>query len=251
MVTRRRLLVCLIVIAVSLWLRYRGAPLDSFGVSSRRVAVAARAMLSTLTHLPRIPEELLSRDREISTLLVAESERAELVRENVALRQLLSVPERSRADRLIGEIIGATPGSFGTQLLVRLPADRTVSESSPVFVAGAAFGRVTQMSEGRVVVEPLFSPRTAIAVTVGEQGGVGLLRGENGAVVVDDISATFVIAVGDVIRVASGDATFPQGTVIGRVRLIESPDGAFVKRAVVDLVNLPQAVDFVELIPAA
>ncbi|MBI3261069.1 hypothetical protein HYZ64_01710 [Candidatus Berkelbacteria bacterium] len=219
----------------------------ALGQVRQRVLVVKR-FLVILFELPAIPGQLEEKDREINRLLLVEHDRAQLEQENAQLRRLVNAPTPVKPSHIIGEIIGSVPGSFGARLIVSLPVGSVVDPSEAVYGQGNVFGRVVEVKGLQLLVEPLTSPTTAMAVTIGEGGAVGLLHGANGGAVVEDISAAFAVAADDVVRVAAGDETFALGAIIGRVKQVQGQEGNFLKRAIVELSAQPRSTRFVELV---
>lgn len=240
-----RLIALLLLAALVVVFRVKPVWFVSTGHKLRMIGIHLASTGKLIWVLPSLPDKQAADEAEIERLLVREQQLATVEQENVSLRALLGVATPPKINRIVGQVIGSVPGSFGSRLIGFFPENVLLTAGEPVFVNGVAFGIITVGQP--TIIEPLTSTRIAVAVTIGETKLVGLLRGQGGSILVEDINSTEPISAGSEIRVAAGDLTFPVGTPIGRVARDTTEPGSLLRRVTATPYQNPLETLFVEI----
>ncbi len=162
-----------------------------------------------------------------------------LQRENAELRELLALKEEN------GEFVFSSPctviartandpyGSF----TIDKGSDDGIAPYDPVITSEGLVGVCYDVSRTTSRVRTLYSPKTAVGVTVLRTKASGILEGdyelvENGCSRMSYIEKTADIRVGDIIM-TTGSETFPAGQLVGTVEEVGIEDSGLSKYAVV------------------
>ncbi|MCL2053699.1 MAG: rod shape-determining protein MreC [Oscillospiraceae bacterium] len=162
-----------------------------------------------------------------------------LKRENEELRVLLGLKEEyedyvfSPPCRIIARTANDPYGSF----TIDRGSNDGITPHSPVITSQGLIGVCYDVSASTSKVRTLFSPRTAVGVTVLRSKTIGVMEGNyelaaDGLCRVNFLSKTADIIPGD-IMITTGSETFPPGHLVGTVEEVGTVDSGLSRYAVI------------------
>ena len=171
-----------------------------------------------------------------------------LQKDNIRLRQILSLQESSNNDKISAAVISRKTGSWWRQIILNKGSKDGVEIGSTVVGPGGLLGRVSNTSFFTSSVTLLTSPESKLGVWVNRTQSNGLLVG-----VGDNYPSLILfskdaeIKVGDFISSSPASSLLPPNIPIGIVQSIEKPFKAK-KTAKISLLAKPQVIDWVQIL---
>ena len=171
-----------------------------------------------------------------------------LKKDNIRLRQILSLQESFNNENISAAVISRKTGSWWRQIILNKGSKDGVEIGSTVIGPGGLLGRVKNTSLFTSSVTLLTSPESKVAVWVDRVQTNGLLVGLG-----DDYpslilySKDAVIKVGDFVSSSPASTLLPPNIPIG---IVQSIDHSFKskKTAKVLLLAKPQVIDWVQIL---
>jgi rod shape-determining protein MreC len=207
---------------------------------------------TTIGEIDRLRSE---NDRLQAQLAGAEARLAELreaAAENAELRGLLGLTTSLQMDLLPVRILGRDPSNFSWEIGIDAGTDDGIAVGMPVVAAadgaGALAGSVIAVGSDSATVRLVVDARSSVVAIDQQTRALGLVQGQlGGQLVMVQVQATDVVAVGDTIASAGltltdaggggiGRSPYPRGLLIGTIQALElDSDGltqvAFVRPA--------------------
>lgn len=220
----------------------------TFGVFAQ-VQRFSSAVVSSVRHVwsgyidlrhARVENEDLK--RRLADAEVALQQQRALADQSRSLQQLLELRDHTALQTTAAQIIGAaaTP-DFRTLTIDKGTRDGVRRDMAVIAPAGVV-GRVVVPSGRAAKVQLLVDRNAAAGVVIERSRAQGVVvGGDNGRLLMDYVSETSDVVVGDVVATSGIDGIFPKGFVVGAVETVEKT-GPEYKRIVVK-----PAVDFVNL----
>ncbi|MEX2137559.1 MAG: rod shape-determining protein MreC [Chloroflexota bacterium] len=217
------------------------------------VGAGISGFFTTIGEIDRLRSE---NDRLRGELAGAEARLAELreaAAENAELRGLLGLTTSMQMDLLPVRILGRDPSNFTWEVGIDAGTNDGVRIGMPVVAAadgsGALAGTVIATGSDSATVRLLVDARASVVAIDQQSRALGLVRGQlGGQLVMVQVRATDLAAVGDTIASAGltltdaggaaiGRSPYPRGLLIGTIQALElDADGltqtAFVRPAV-------------------
>ena len=171
-----------------------------------------------------------------------------LQKDNIRLRQILSLQESSNNDNISAAVISRKTGSWWRQIILNKGSKDGVEIGSTVVGPGGLLGRVSNTSFFTSSVTLLTSPESKLGVWVNRTQSNGLLVG-----VGDNFPSLILfskdadIKVGDFISSSPASSLLPPNIPIGIVKSIDKPFKAK-KTAKIALLAKPQVIDWVQIL---
>jgi rod shape-determining protein MreC len=220
-----------------------------------------------------LPHDLVgSAGRNLRSSALSLTERADLRRENEALRAALAQSDAAsrqlelrlqELEVLLDVRRNHSPGAVLVASVVgwsRTPAVDTltigagrrdgVTRGMPVSAPEGLVGIVVEVGEARSVVRTVLDPQSRVGVAVRDKGGQGVAVGEVGGLVrVDRFIPEQAVVAGDLVETTSFGGLFPRGIPVGRVAEVLPQDPnelrrSFLVQPAVDLATLTDVVLF-------
>ena len=171
-----------------------------------------------------------------------------LKKDNMRLREILSLKESSNNDNISAAVISRKTGSWWRQIILNKGTRDGVEIGSTVVGPGGLLGRVKTTSLFTSSVRLLTSPESKVGVWVDRIKINGLLVGSG-----DDHPNLIIyskdadIKVGDFVSSSPASTLLPSNVPIG---IVKSVEGSFQekKTAKVLLLAKPQVIDWVEIL---
>lgn len=172
---------------------------------------------------------------------------AEIVRlreaetENQRLRALLDFRNREPSLSLVvANIIGADTSNLIQSVVIDKGRGDGVREGMAVVAGAGLVGRVTRAYDRTARVLLVIDPSSSVSAMVQSSRALGVVRGRpGGGLVMDYLSQSKDVAVGDIIVTSGLGGGFPKGLAIGQVRSIRHSDVELFQD-----VSLEPAIDF-------
>ncbi len=171
-----------------------------------------------------------------------------LKRDNIRLREILSLQESSDNHNISAAVISRKTGSWWRQLILNKGSRDDVEIGSTVVGPGGLLGRVNNTSLFTSSVRLLTSPESKLGVWVDRIQISGLLVGsgdDNPNLIIYSKNAD--IKVGDFVSSSPASTLLPPNIPIGIIKSVEEPFQAK-KMAKVLLLAKPHAIDWVQIL---
>lgn len=177
-----------------------------------------------------------------------------IVRENEQLRVMLELKEEYD-DYVFSPpctVIARTTNDPYHSFTIDKGSDDGIAPYDPVITSTGLVGVCYDVSRSTSKVRTLYSPKTAVGVTVVRSKATGIIEGdyelaENGQCIMRYISKTSDIKEGDII-VTSGSETFPANQLVGTVEEVGMEDSGLSMYAVIKSAINPDDVSTVFVI---
>ena len=171
-----------------------------------------------------------------------------LTKDNIRLRQILSLQESSNDEHISAAVISRKTGSWWRQIILNKGSKDGVEIGSTVIGPGGLLGRVSSTSFFTSSVTLLTSPESKLGVWVNRIRINGLLvgLGDNYPSLIL-FSKDADIKVGDFISSSPASSLLPPNIPIGIVQSIDKPLKAK-KTAKISLLAKPQVIDWVQIL---
>ena len=171
-----------------------------------------------------------------------------LKKDNIRLREILSLQQSSINDNISAAVISRKTGSWWRQIILNKGSKDGVEIGSPVIGPGGLLGRVKNTSLFTSSVTLLTSPESKVGVWVDRIQINGLLVG-----IGDDYpnlilySKNADLKVGDFVSSSPASSLLPPNIPIG---IVQSIDESFKSKKIVkiSLLAKPQAIDWVQIL---
>ena len=173
-----------------------------------------------------------------------------LEKDNLRLREILSLQDSSNNEGLSAAVISRKTGSWWRQIILNKGSKDGVVVGSIVIGPGGLLGRVNNTSLFTSAVTLLTSPESKVGVWVDRIQTNGLLVGLG-----DDYPSLILyskdadIKVGDFVSSSPASTLLPPNIPIGIVQSIDEPFKAK-KTAKISLLAKPQLIDWVQILKA-
>ena len=171
-----------------------------------------------------------------------------LEKDNLRLREILSLKESSNNENISAAVISRKTGSWWRQIVLNKGSKDGVEIGSPVIGPGGLLGRVNKTSLFTSSVTLITSPESKLGVWVDRIQINGLLVGlgnDNPSLIIYSKNAD--IKVGDFVSSSPASTLLPPNIPIGIVQSIDEPFKAK-KTAKISLLAKPHAIDWVQIL---
>nr|WP_075488457.1 rod shape-determining protein MreC [Prochlorococcus marinus] len=171
-----------------------------------------------------------------------------LKKDNIRLREILSLQESSNIDRISAAVISRKTGGWWRQLILNKGSKDGVEIGSTVIGPGGLLGRVKNTSMFTSSVTLITSPESKLGVWVDRIQISGLMVGLG-----DDYPSLIIyskdadIKVGDFVSSSPASTLLPPNIPIGIVQSVEDPFRAK-KKAKISLFAQPHVIDWVQIL---
>ena len=171
-----------------------------------------------------------------------------LKKDNIRLREILSLQQSSNNDNISAAVISRKTGSWWRQIILNKGSKDGVEIGNTVVGPGGLLGRVQSTSFFTSSVRLLTSPESKVGVWVDRFQINGLLVGSG-----DDHPNLIIyskdadIKVGDFVSSSPASTLLPSNIPIGIIKSIEEPFQAK-KMAKILLLAKPHAIDWVQIL---
>tara|TARA_B100000886_G_C20326484_1_gene450456 strand:+ start:176 stop:925 length:750 start_codon:yes stop_codon:yes gene_type:complete len=171
-----------------------------------------------------------------------------LKKDNIRLREILSLQEASNDDKISAAVISRKTGSWWRQIILNKGSRDGVEIGYVVIGPGGLLGRVTNTSLFTSSVTLLTSPESKVGVWLDRNQINGLLLGLG-----DDYPSLILyskeadIKVGDFVSSSPASTLLPPNIPIGIVKSLDEPIKAK-KTAKIFLLAKPQVIDWVQIL---
>jgi len=173
-----------------------------------------------------------------------------LKKDNIRLREILSLQESSSKDKITAAVISRKTGSWWRQIILNKGSKDGVEIGSAVIGPGGLLGRVNNTSLYTSSVTLLTAPESKVGVWVDRIQINGLLVGLG-----DDYPSLIIyskdadIKVGDFVSSSPASTLFPPNIPVGVVQSIDKPFKEK-KIAKISLLAKPHVIDWVQILNA-
>ena len=171
-----------------------------------------------------------------------------LKKDNIRLREILSLQESYNNDNISAAVISRKTGSWWRQIIINKGSKDGVQIGSTVIGPGGLLGRVNDTSLFTSSVRLLTSPESKVGVWVDRAQINGLLVGLG-----DDYPRLILyskdadIKAGDFVSSSPASTLLPPNIPIGVVQSVDEPFKA-TKTAKISLLAKPHAIDWVQIL---
>ena len=171
-----------------------------------------------------------------------------LKKDNLRLREMLSIQESSYDDKISAAVISRKTGSWWRQIILNKGSKDGVEIGSTVIGPGGLLGRVNNTSLFTSSVTLLTSPESKVGVWVDRTQINGLLVGLG-----DDYPSLILyskdtdIKVGDIVSSSPASTLLQPNIPIGIVQSVNEPFKAKIT-AKISLLAKPQVIDWVQIL---
>lgn len=205
-----------------------------FGVVQEQLAVIPR-YFGLRSENDRLRQSLIDLADEVSQLREARLE-------NIRLRRLLGLTDQSSFRLIGGSVVGKNLTLLRNTLTLGIGAKDSIKEQMPVIADGGLVGVVSHVTDRYSVVRILLNTDFRASAKVQRSRVDGILAWDGRSLLLNNVTKTLDVKVGDVIVTSEYSNTYPPNIRIGVVREVQEQQGTLFKKVFV----LP-GVDFVKL----
>lgn len=156
--------------------------------------------------------------------------RAELARENEALRVQLGIAKNRSRVLLDADVIAFDPLSFTQYAVINRGARDGVKAQMPVIMPGdVVFGKIANVHETTAEVMLISDSKNKVSAKTVSEKASGVLGGSRGgALLLDLIEKSAELSVDELVVTSGLDGVYPRGLIIGTViKVIAEEEGIF------------------------
>ncbi|MCC5949945.1 MAG: rod shape-determining protein MreC [Nitriliruptoraceae bacterium] len=156
---------------------------------------------------------------QVATLQQRRASAADLERENVELRELLAIRDRTELPTVTARTVALAPSNFEWTITIDVGSNDGIERDMPVIDGDGLVGRVIQVTPNASRVLLAIDPTFAAAARVADSGEIGTIDGRGGdPMLMRPLDPEAGIEVGDEIVTSSYQGgVFPAGIPIGTV----------------------------------
>lgn len=144
---------------------------------------------------------------------------------------------------LSAEVVAKNPGRLLTSILVNEGEEKGISRNMPAFTSAGLVGKVSKVFGGHSVVQLLTDPQSKVSVLENRTRVSGILESYDSRVLFVEFPAHANIKTGDTLVTSGLGGVFPKGIRVGLVSKLTSSDIAVMRRAEVNLFQIPSEVE--------
>jgi rod shape-determining protein MreC len=172
------------------------------------------------------------------------SEEVSLLREaqleNIRLRQMLGLRERSSYPSVPARIVGKTLQLMRNTITLDVGQDRGVREQMPIVTGLGLVGKITAASGSYSVGQILFNRRMRVSAKIQRSRVDGIVEWDGGTTLtLKNVAKTLDVQPGDVVVTSDYSSLYPEGIRIGTVVSAAQIPGSLFQR-----VEVAPSVDF-------
>ena len=135
------------------------------------------------------------------------------------LRKMLEFKDKSAISLRSAEVIGSSPSSGLSGIIVNIGAEDNVKFNQPVITSDGVVGRVYRVGETSTIVQLLTDPNLGVAGKLMSSGENGILHSAGrGMLQLHGLPISVKISIGDTVVTSGLGGTFPQGLYLGVVK---------------------------------
>lgn len=190
---------------------------------------------------------LRSENRTLRELNLKLSEEVNLLREaqleNIRLRQMLELRQRSDYPTLPAHIVGKTLQLMRNTITLDVGRENGIAEQMPIVTGLGLVGKISAASNGYSIGQILFNRRMRVSAKIQRSRVDGIIEWEGGAnLVLKNVAKTLDVQTGDVVVTSDYSSLYPEGIRIGTVASAAQIPGSLFQR-----VEVIPSVDFATL----
>jgi len=187
---------------------------------------------------------LRSENKVLRELNVKLSEEVNLLREaqleNIRLRQMLGLRERSSYPTIPARIVGKTLQLMRNTITLDVGRDRGVRERMPIVTGLGLVGKITATSGSYSIGQILFNRRMRVSAKIQRSRVDGIVEWDGGTTLtLKNVAKTLDVQAGDVVVTSDYSSLYPEGIRIGTVVSAAQIPGSLFQR-----VEIAPSVDF-------
>jgi rod shape-determining protein MreC len=182
--------------------------------------------------------------RELNLSLTDEVSRLREARlENIHLRQLLSLKDRTRYSYIAANIVGKNLQMLRNTITLDVGEKEGVRINMPIVSESGLVGKITATSSGYSIGQILLNRELRVSAKVQRSRVDGIIRWEGGRwLILQNVVKTMDVQPGDLVITSEYSSIFPEGIPIGVVNSTKQPPGALFQS-----IELSPGVDFSRL----
>ena len=182
--------------------------------------------------------------RELNLSLTDEVSRLREARlENIHLRQLLSLKDRTRYSYIAANIVGKNLQMLRNTITLDVGEKEGVRINMPIVSESGLVGKITATSSGYSIGQILLNRELRVSAKVQRSRVDGIIRWEGGRwLILQNVVKTMDVQPGDLVITSEYSSIFPEGITIGVVNSTKQPPGALFQS-----IELSPGVDFSRL----
>ena len=170
------------------------------------------ALTSQAAAADALQQRVIYLERRIMTL-------EETSRENIRLKELLNLQDRTATHSIASQVIGRDMAhGYETFTVNRGSRDGIEIGSGVISTTGVVVGRVIQVSPWTAMVQLITNSRNAVGAKIVRTLAHGVVHGAGGAILkLDYVTSLADVKGGDIVVTSGDDGIYPAGFEIGRV----------------------------------
>ncbi len=151
--------------------------------------------------------------------------------ENIRLRKILQFSYSVDYDLLPAKVVGFSPQSQITGLLLSSDNMRSIKKNSAVMTADGLVGKIVKLSGRFAIAQILFDANIRVSARVQRNRELGLIRWDGAkGLLLDQVANTVRIEVGDVIYTSGMSQIYPPNIKIGVVSEVREQENVLFQR---------------------
>jgi rod shape-determining protein MreC len=196
-------------------------------------AGGVRQLWSGYVGLRQVRRENEELKRQLAIAQVEVQQQRAFAERSRSFEQLLELREHVPLQTVAAEIIGAGASQDFRTVTIDKGSYEGLRKDMAVIAPAGVVGRIVVPSARAAKVQLLIDRNAAAGALIERSRAQGVVIGAgDGRLLMDYVSETADVAVGDTVVTSGIDGIFPKGFVIGRVEAVEKSGGAY-KRIVV------------------
>ncbi len=197
------------------WMLAASAPVINLSAAASR---SASDVWLNYVWLRGAREENMRLRQSVQELSLQTSSLEQLRLENLRLRRLLHFSEPTPLRSIGARVVGRVPDYLSKTMYLNRGSADGIHVDSAVVNADGVVGRVALVTAQSCQVQLITNADASVGVFVERTGFPGVLKGQGSPhLVLDYISGTEDVAVGDMVLTSGLDRIYPRGLPVGRV----------------------------------
>ncbi|PIR73329.1 MAG: rod shape-determining protein MreC [Candidatus Moranbacteria bacterium CG10_big_fil_rev_8_21_14_0_10_35_21] len=203
----------------------------TFYIASRSVSEFFH-LVGSIAELKKENEGLLKKNSSLETEVIRLSGEK---KENEILREQLRLAPKKDFNLEASFVIGQNPQRHGSWILIDKGSSSGIETGMSVIVSdGILVGRIEEVFSSSARVILLTDPSSAVNSADLDTGAKGVAKGDYGmGIVLDLVSQSEVINVGDTVVTSGLGEVFPKGLFIGQIREVKYSEDKLFQQALI------------------
>jgi len=198
-----------------------------------------KSAYSMVSYFQDLEAENLKLKLEIASLSKTQEIEFFLKAENIALKEILNVPQTPEAKFVTAKIVGTTMSPFTSSAIVQAGENENIKVNDIIKGTKGLIGRITEVGKHYSTVMLINDHNSRIPVITGDSRNRGILAKQEDSLKIIYLQENHNVQVGEMILTSGDGKIFPRGIPVATVTRVKD------KEAFVEILDDLNKIDFV------